>query len=279
MVKKRIFALTVMVCILVMGVVYGKWSKRLNVGLETKSGVLKYEIGDISECKVSILSNNVVYEVAPEKLEFKENNNKELVIKLSEEQLKNVFGNNGKITEIQLEYAAKPSDKNSIYSVDIDKELKTHTAEIFSNKENKTEKNQENIATSGEIISPIKAADENKVTSDKEETDNEENNKEDKIGMIVNDNEIGEMVNRIIKCVTSTSSEYIISDEGKYIQISHNTKLEDYEFKSGDIFTIDYDDVIEQKNKDDCDKNRAISETYCLWTQKIKLQCRIIITE
>lgn len=245
MVKKRIFALTVMLCILVMGVVYGKWSKRLNVGLETKSGVLKYEIGDISECKVSILSNNISYEVASEKLEFKENNNKELVIKLSEEELKSVFGNNGKITEIQIEYAAKPSDKNTIYSVDIDKDLKTHTAEIFSNKENKTENNQENIATSGEIISPINATAEN----------------------------------RTIKCVTSTSSEYRINDEEKYIEISHNTKLEEYEFKTGDIFTIDYDDVIEQKNKDDYDKNRTISETYCLWSQKIKLQCRIIITE
>ena len=91
MIKKRLFALTVMLSIIAVGVAYGKWTKRLNVGLETKSGVLKYEVGDISDCKVSIVNNDLRYNVPEEQIEFAEES-KELVIKVSALKLKEISG-------------------------------------------------------------------------------------------------------------------------------------------------------------------------------------------
>lgn len=257
MIKKRIFALTVMVCIIAMGVVYGKWTKRLNVGLETKSGVLKYEVGDISDCKVSIVNNDLRYNVPEEQIEFAEES-KELVIKVSALKLKEISGDSGKITGININYAAKPSDKNTIYSIDVDKKPQTHIAEVFR-EINALQDNNENINKYMETASNGEA----------------KNVQED----VISGEKLSELISSKIECITETSSEYKLDNEEKYLGISHNTKLEDYEYRVGDIITIEYNDVIEQQNKETFIKKTNISVTNCLWSQKLKLQCRILITE
>lgn len=305
MIKKRIFALTVMICVIAMGVVYGKWTKRLNVGLETKSGVLKYEIGDISNCKVSIVNDDLRYDVPAEQIEFAEGS-KELVIKVSASKLKEISGDSGKITGIDISYAAKPSDKNTIYSVDVDKDTKTHIAEVFSEAGSIQSSNSEvknnmdiesdassdtgldsalNTASNGEINSEINNEINNKTNSELNNKTNGQmnddiNNKINSDAKAVTERgKMSEMINSKIKCITETSSEYKINDDEKYLEIGHNTKLEDYEYKVGDIITIEYDDVIEQLNKDSFVNKTGISTTHCLWSQKLKLQCRILITE
>lgn len=283
MIKKRIFALTVMVCIIAMGVVYGKWTKRLNVGLETKSGVLKYEVGDISDCKVSIVNNDLRYDVPEEQIEFAEGS-KELVIKVSALKLKEISGDSGKITEININYAAKPSDKNTIYSIDVDKEPQTHIAEVFR-EINALQDNNENInkymdtASNGEAKNNLEDAvsgDEVKnMQKDAVPGHESKNEQED----VVSGEKLSELISSKIECITETSSEYKLDNEEKYLGISHNTKLEDYEYRVGDIITIEYNDVIEQQNKETFIKKTNISVTNCLWSQKLKLQCRILITE
>lgn len=283
MIKKRIFALTVMVCIIAMGVVYGKWTKRLNVGLETKSGVLKYEVGDISDCKVSIVNNDLRYDVPEEQIEFAEGS-KELVIKVSALKLKEISGDSGKITEININYAAKPSDKNTIYSIDVDKEPQTHIAEVFR-EINALQDNNENInkymdtASNGEAKNNLEDAvsgDEVKnMQKDAVSGHKSKNEQED----VVSGEKLSELISSKIECITETSSEYKVDNEEKYLGISHNTKLEDYEYRVGDIITIEYNDVIEQQNKETFIKKTNISVTNCLWSQKLKLQCRILITE
>lgn len=283
MIKKRIFALTVMVCIIAMGVVYGKWTKRLNVGLETKSGVLKYEVGDISDCKVSIVNNDLRYDVPEEQIEFAEGS-KELVIKVSALKLKEISGDSGKITEININYAAKPSDKNTIYSIDVDKEPQTHIAEVFR-EINALQDNNENInkymdtASNGEAKNNLEDAvsgDEVKnMQKDAVSGHASKNEQED----VVSGEKLSELISSKIECITETSSEYKLDNEEKYLGISHNTKLEDYEYRVGDIITIEYNDVIEQQNKETFIKKTNISVTNCLWSQKLKLQCRILITE
>lgn len=283
MIKKRIFALTVMVCIIAMGVVYGKWTKRLNVGLETKSGVLKYEVGDISDCKVSIVNNDLRYDVPEEQIEFAEGS-KELVIKVSALKLKEISGDSGKITGININYAAKPSDKNTIYSIDVDKEPQTHIAEVFR-EINALQDNNENInkymdtASNGEAKNNLEDAvsgDEVKnMQKDAVPGHESKNEQED----VVSGEKLSELISSKIECITETSSEYKLDNEEKYLGISHNTKLEDYEYRVGDIITIEYNDVIEQQNKETFIKKTNISVTNCLWSQKLKLQCRILITE
>lgn len=283
MIKKRIFALTVMVCIIAMGVVYGKWTKRLNVGLETKSGVLKYEVGDISDCKVSIVNNDLRYDVPEEQIEFAEGS-KELVIKVSALKLKEISGDSGKITEININYAAKPSDKNTIYSIDVDKEPQTHIAEVFR-EINALQDNNENInkymetASNGEAKNNLEDAvsgDEVKnMQKDAVPGHESKNEQED----VVSGEKLSELISSKIECITETSSEYKLDNEEKYLGISHNTKLKDYEYRVGDIITIEYNDVIEQQNKETFIKKTNISVTNCLWSQKLKLQCRILITE
>lgn len=283
MIKKRIFALTVMVCIIAMGVVYGKWTKRLNVGLETKSGVLKYEVGDISDCKVSIVNNDLRYNVPEEQIEFAEES-KELVIKVSALKLKEISGDSGKITGININYAAKPSDKNTIYSIDVDKEPQTHIAEVFR-EINALQDNNENInkymetASNGEAKNNLEDAvsgDEVKnMQKDAVPGHESKNEQED----VVSGEKLSELISSKIECITETSSEYKLDNEEKYLGISHNTKLEDYEYRVGDIITIEYNDVIEQQNKETFIKKTNISVTNCLWSQKLKLQCRILITE
>lgn len=283
MIKKRIFALTVMVCIIAMGVVYGKWTKRLNVGLETKSGVLKYEVGDISDCKVSIVNNDFRYDVPEEQIEFAEGS-KELVIKVSALKLKEISGDSGKITEININYAAKPSDKNTIYSIDVDKEPQTHIAEVFR-EINALQDNNENInkymdtASNGEAKNNLEAAvsgDEVKNMQKDAVSGHESKNEQEDV---VSGEKMSELISSKIECITETSSEYKVDNEEKYLGISHNTKLEDYEYRVGDIITIEYNDVIEQQNKETFIKKTNISVTNCLWSQKLKLQCRILITE
>lgn len=283
MIKKRIFALTVMVCIIAMGVVYGKWTKRLNVGLETKSGVLKYEVGDISDCKVSIVNNDLRYNVPEEQIEFAEES-KELVIKVSALKLKEISGDSGKITEININYAAKPSDKNTIYSVDVDKEPQTHIAEVFR-EINALQDNNENInkymdtASNGEAKNNLEDAmsgDEVKNMQKDALSGHESKNEHEDV---VSGEKLSELISSKIECITETSSEYKLDNEEKYLGISHNTKLEDYEYRVGDIITIEYNDVIEQQNKETFIKKTNISVTNCLWSQKLKLQCRILITE
>lgn len=283
MIKKRIFALTVMVCIIAMGVVYGKWTKRLNVGLETKSGVLKYEVGDISDCKVSIVNNDLRYDVPEEQIEFAEGS-KELVIKVSALKLKEISGDSGKITEININYAAKPSDKNTIYSVDVDKEPQTHIAEVFR-EINALQDNNENInkymdtASNGEAKNNLEDAmsgDEVKNMQKDALSGHESKNEHEDV---VSGEKLSELISSKIECITETSSEYKLDNEEKYLGISHNTKLEDYEYRVGDIITIEYNDVIEQQNKETFIKKTNISVTNCLWSQKLKLQCRILITE
>lgn len=283
MIKKRIFALTVMVCIIAMGVVYGKWTKRLNVGLETKSGVLKYEIGDISDCKVSIVNNDLRYNVPEEQIEFAEES-KELVIKVSALKLKEISGDSGKITGININYAAKPSDKNTIYSIDVDKKPQTHIAEVFR-EINALQDNNENInkymdtASNGEAKNNLEDAvsgDEVKnMQKDAVPGHESKNEQED----VVSGEKLSELISSKIECITETSSEYKLDNEEKYLGISHNTKLKDYEYRVGDIITIEYNDVIEQQNKETFIKKTNISVTNCLWSQKLKLQCRILITE
>ncbi len=283
MIKKRIFALTVMVCIIAMGVVYGKWTKRLNVGLETKSGVLKYEVGDISDCKVSIVNNDLRYDVPEEQIEFAEGS-KELVIKVSALKLKEISGDSGKITGININYAAKPSDKNTIYSIDVDKEPQTHIAEVFR-EINALQDNNENInkymdtASNGEAKNNLEDAvsgDEVKnMQKDAVPGHESKNEQED----VVSGEKLSELISSKIECITETSSEYKLDNEEKYLGISHNTKLKDYEYRVGDIITIEYNDVIEQQNKETFIKKTNISMTNCLWSQKLKLQCRILITE
>lgn len=283
MIKKRIFALTVMVCIIAMGVVYGKWTKRLNVGLETKSGVLKYEVGDISDCKVSIVNNDLRYDVPEEQIEFAEGS-KELVIKVSALKLKEISGDSGKITGININYAAKPSDKNTIYSIDVDKEPQTHIAEVFR-EINALQDNNENInkymdtASNGEAKNNLEDAvsgDEVKnMQKDAVPGHESKNEQED----VVSGEKLSELISSKIECITETSSEYKLDNEEKYLGISHNTKLKDYEYRVGDIITIEYNDVIEQQNKETFIKKTNISVTNCLWSQKLKLQCRILITE
>lgn len=283
MIKKRIFALTVMVCIIAMGVVYGKWTKRLNVGLETKSGVLKYEVGDISDCKVSIVNNDLRYDVPEEQIEFAEGS-KELVIKVSALKLKEISGDSGKITEININYAAKPSDKNTIYSIDVDKEPQTHIAEVFR-EINALQDNNENInkymdtASNGEAKNNLEDAvsgdEEKNMQKDAVSGHESKNEQED----VVSGEKLSELISSKIECITETSSEYKVDNEEKYLGISHNTKLEDYEYRVGDIITIEYNDVIEQQNKETFIKKTNISVTNCLWSQKLKLQCRILITE
>lgn len=283
MIKKRIFASTVMVCIIAMGVVYGKWTKRLNVGLETKSGVLKYEVGDISDCKVSIVNNDLRYNVPEEQIEFAEES-KELVIKVSALKLKEISGDSGKITGININYAAKPSDKNTIYSIDVDKEPQTHIAEVFR-EINALQDNNENInkymetASNGEAKNNLEDAvsgDEVKnMQKDAVPGHESKNEQED----VVSGEKLSELISSKIECITETSSEYKLDNEEKYLGISHNTKLEDYEYRVGDIITIEYNDVIEQQNKETFIKKTNISVTNCLWSQKLKLQCRILITE
>jgi hypothetical protein len=283
MIKKRIFALTVMVCIIAMGVVYGKWTKRLNVGLETKSGVLKYEVGDISDCKVSIVNNDLRYNVPEEQIEFAEES-KELVIKVSALKLKEISGDSGKITGININYAAKPSDKNTIYSIDVDKEPQTHIAEVFR-EINALQDNNENInkymetASNGEAKNNLEDAvsgDEVKnMQKDAVPGHESKNEQED----VVSGEKLSELISSKIECITETSSEYKLDNEEKYLGISHNTKLKDYEYRVGDIITIEYNDVIEQQNKETFIKKTNISVTNCLWSQKLKLQCRILITE
>lgn len=270
MIKKRIFALTVMVCIIAMGVVYGKWTKRLNVGLETKSGVLKYEVGDISDCKVSIVNNDLRYNVPEEQIEFAEES-KELVIKVSALKLKEISGDSGKITGININYAAKPSDKNTIYSIDVDKEPQTHIAEVFR-EINALQDNNENINKYMETASNGEAKN---VQEDVVPGHESKNEQED----VVSGEKLSELISSKIECITETSSEYKLDNEEKYLGISHNTKLEDYEYRVGDIITIEYNDVIEQQNKETFIKKTNISVTNCLWSQKLKLQCRILITE
>lgn len=283
MIKKRIFALTVMVCIIAMGVVYGKWTKRLNVGLETKSGVLKYEVGDISDCKVSIVNNDLRYDVPEEQIEFAEGS-KELVIKVSALKLKEISGDSGKITEININYAAKPSDKNTIYSIDVDKEPQTHIAEVFR-EINALQDNNENInkymdtASNGEAKNNLEDAmsgDEVKNMQKDAVSGHESKNEQEDV---VSGEKLSELISSKIECITETSSEYKVDNEEKYLGISHNTKLEDYEYRVGDIITIEYNDVIEQQNKETFIKKTNISVTNCLWSQKLKLQCRILITE
>lgn len=283
MIKKRIFALTVMVCIIAMGVVYGKWTKRLNVGLETKSGVLKYEVGDISDCKVSIVNNDLRYDVPEEQIEFAEGS-KELVIKVSALKLKEISGDSGKITEININYAAKPSDKNTIYSIDVDKEPQTHIAEVFR-EINALQDNNENInkymdtASNGEAKNNLEDAvsgDEVKNMQKDAVSGHESKNEHEDV---VSGEKLSELISSKIECITETSSEYKLDNEEKYLGISHNTKLEDYEYRVGDIITIEYNDVIEQQNKETFIKKTNISVTNCLWSQKLKLQCRILITE
>lgn len=283
MIKKRIFALTVMVCIIAMGVVYGKWTKRLNVGLETKSGVLKYEVGDISDCKVSIVNNDLRYNVPEEQIEFA-GESKELVIKVSALKLKEISGDSGKITGININYAAKPSDKNTIYSIDVDKEPQTHIAEVFR-EINALQDNNENInkymdtASNGEAKNNLEDAvsvDEVKnMQKDAVPGHESKNEQED----VVSGEKLSELISSKIECITETSSEYKLDNEEKYLGISHNTKLKDYEYRVGDIITIEYNDVIEQQNKETFIKKTNISVTNCLWSQKLKLQCRILITE
>lgn len=283
MIKKRIFALTVMVCIIAMGVVYGKWTKRLNVGLETKSGVLKYEVGDISDCKVSIVNNDLRYNVPEEQIEFAEES-KELVIKVSALKLKEISGDSGKITGININYAAKPSDKNTIYSIDVDKEPQTHIAEVFR-EINALQDNNENInkymdtASNGEAKNNLEDAvsgDEVKNMQKDAVSGHEAKNVQEDV---VSGEKLSELISSKIECITETSSEYKLDNEEKYLGISHNTKLKDYEYRVGDIITIEYNDVIEQQNKETFIKKTNISVTNCLWSQKLKLQCRILITE
>ena len=272
-----------MVCIIAMGVVYGKWTKRLNVGLETKSGVLKYEVGDISDCKVSIVNNDLRYDVPEEQIEFAEGS-KELVIKVSALKLKEISGDSGKITGININYAAKPSDKNTIYSIDVDKEPQTHIAEVFR-EINALQDNNENInkymdtASNGEAKNNLEDAvsgDEVKnMQKDAVPGHESKNEQED----VVSGEKLSELISSKIECITETSSEYKLDNEEKYLGISHNTKLEDYEYRVGDIITIEYNDVIEQQNKETFIKKTNISVTNCLWSQKLKLQCRILITE
>ncbi len=280
MIKKRIFALTVMVCIIAMGVVYGKWTKRLNVGLETKSGVLKYEVGDISDCKVSIVNNDLRYDVPEEQIEFAEGS-KELVIKVSALKLKEISGDSGKITEININYAAKPSDKNTIYSIDVDKEPQTHIAEVFREINALQDNNEKYVdtASNGEAKNNLEdAVSGNEVKNMQKDAvsgHESKNEQED----VVSGEKLSELISSKIECITETSSEYKVDNEEKYLGISHNTKLEDYEYRVGDIITIEYNDVIEQQNKETFIKKTNISVTNCLWSQKLKLQCRILITE
>lgn len=283
MIKKRIFALTVMVCIIAVGVVYGKWTKRLNVGLETKSGVLKYEVGDISDCKVSIVNNDLRYDVPEEQIEFAEGS-KELVIQVSASKLKEISGDSGKITGININYAAKPSDKNTIYSIDVNKEPQTHIAEVFS-EINGSQDNNENInkymdtASNGEAKNNLEDAvpgDEVKNMQKDAVSGHESKNEQEDA---VSGEKLSELISNKIECITETSSEYKVDNEEKYLEISHNTKLEDYEYRVGDIITIEYDDVIEQQNKETFMNKTNISVTNCLWSQKLKMQCRILITE
>ena len=166
----------------------------------------------------------------------------------------------------------------------MDKEPQTHIAEVFR-EINALQDNNENInkymdtASNGEAKNNLEDA----VSGDevknmqKDAVSGHESKNEQEDG--VSGEKLSELISSKIECITETSSEYKLDNEEKYLGISHNTKLKDYEYRVGDIITIEYNDVIEQQNKETFIKKTNISVTNCLWSQKLKLQCRILITE
>ena len=233
MLKRKIFAITIMVCILFVGVAYGKWTDWQNVELETKSGTLEYQVNDIDDCEVILKNSSLEYGVDKGKLELVEcDDGMELVILVSEEELKSKMGEES-LSGIKVNYGVSGTEKNTIYNVEINDEAKAHKAIIT--------KKEKNTASDGEIV--------DKTT-----------------------------LNGEITCVSTTLWEAVEKADSKYIKISHETTFDNcYNVEKGDEITFEFEDVILQKTKNEGIVNANTFTTYCLWSQKINLKCKIII--
>lgn len=132
MLKKKIFALTVMICIVCVGVAYGKWTDFQNVNLETKSGVLEYKVSGMNNCQIILKNDNIEYEINKNDIELVENvDGKSLVITVYEDKLNEVVKDEKEITGIIVKYGVTGTDKNTMNSVVVSDEPQTHRAVLI----------------------------------------------------------------------------------------------------------------------------------------------------